>query len=193
MFSKSDTEKSMQLTEESKQRLYDKTAGICIICHKKISRHPEKWSVEHFIPRAIYKWVPSRNLKIILESSENLFIVHFHCNLKKDSALPSIKQITQLGVEDEIKDQIFRIYNFVEKEIMDYRAIKQQILTAQQEKCAFCDKPINMHTATLRRRDNKQPRVVENAMCLCVRCNRATDTKKRKKQLAESAEKSGDS
>lgn len=177
----------MLMTEDGKQRLYDKTGGMCIICHKKISQHPEKWSVEHFIPRAIYKWVASRHLKGILESFENLFIVHYYCNLKKDSALPSIKQILKLAVNDDVKDQIFRLYNVVEADISKYQVIKQQVWSSQQGKCALCQTPMSMLKTTLRRKDNKQPRVLENAMCLCVGCNRHADTRKRKKMLSAQA------
>ena len=73
-----------------KIKTYEKTQGICIICCKMIEKRPAHWSLEHFLPRAIYKWLPDPELEARLESPANLFVVHKQCNLVKDSHLPNV-------------------------------------------------------------------------------------------------------
>ena len=150
---------------------YQKTNGICIICSRQVSSDMEKWSVEHYIPRAIYKWVPSQQLRDVLESVENLFIVHQKCNERKDADLPTIKSIHHLPISSELKLELLQLYKSVESEISEYRAIKQSVLSSQNALCYFCNHKICMLNSTLRRLDNKKQRIATNAMCLCLSCS----------------------
>ena len=93
-----------------KIKTYEKTQGICIICRKMIEKQPAHWSLEHFLPRAIYKWLPDPELEARLESLANLFVVHKHCNLAKDSHLPNVAQIRNLPVRAHIKDELEALY-----------------------------------------------------------------------------------
>lgn len=74
----------------TKQReAYARTKGICVICGKPLTKDESKWSVDHFIPRAIYKWVKDEKTKELIESGKNTYVVHAHCNFAKDSTLPT--------------------------------------------------------------------------------------------------------
>ena len=87
-----------------KIKTYEKTQGICIICRKMIEKQPAHWSLEQILPSAIYKWQPDPELEAQLESQANMFVVHKHCNLAKDSHLPNVAQIRNLPVPAHIKD-----------------------------------------------------------------------------------------
>lgn len=160
-----------QLSDNQKHIVYQKTNGICIVCGKKVSDDMQKWSVEHYIPRAIYKWIPTQSLRDILESESNWFIVHKNCNIKKDADLPTIKSIQNLPVDNRLKVEMVQLYRSVENELSQYRAIKQSVLAGQNYKCLFCNRHISLLQATLRRKDNRRARLADNAMCLCFTCS----------------------
>lgn len=157
----------------TKQReAYAKANGICVICGKKLSSDETKWSVDHFIPRAIYKWVPGKSMRELVESGQNIFVVHPHCNFSKDSALPTNQSINTMHVSGNVMQEIKELYKGTEESVIAYRAIKQSTLDMQERKCAICGKKIGLNNATLRRIDNHKGRKRENAMCLCDTCNR---------------------
>lgn len=158
-------------SEEQKKIVYRKTDGICIICGKKVSNDPKKWSIEHYIPRAVYKWVPNQKLKNTLESESNLFIVHKKCNAKKDAELPTINAIRNLPVNDILKADIIKLYKDIHDSLLTYRTIKQRVLARQKNQCFFCKKIISLFDATLRRQNNNKSRTANNAMCLCSFCS----------------------
>lgn len=157
----------------TKQReAYAKAGGICIICGKKLSADESKWSVDHFIPRAIYKWVPKGGMKELIESGQNIFVVHPQCNFSKDSTLPTNQNINSMHMNSAVKEEIKELYHAAENNVNEYRAIKQSTLDMQDRKCAICGKKLGLNDATLRRIDNHKGRRRENAMCLCDNCNR---------------------
>ena len=161
----------MIITDIVKQQLYEKTAGRCIICDKRIANSTHQWSVEHFIPRAIYKWLPNATLKKNLESYANLFIVHIACNNFKDSSLPTLNQLQALKLQDRDKKHLLTMYITVETDIQAYRVLKQSVWNRQLCKCLSCQKMMSLSEATLRRFDSEQPRGHDNAMCVCFGCS----------------------
>lgn len=154
-----------------KQKIYKKTQGICIFCGKKLSSDGLDWSVEHFFPRAIYKWIPNPEVSKVLESLSNLFIVHIPCNISKDSRLPNLKNIHALHANDDIKANLHALYIHIESAIKDYHNLKNNQWLTQQKCCGFCQKPVKLVRTTLRRKHNDLPRSAENAICLCYRCS----------------------
>lgn len=161
---------------------YARTHGICVICGKPISKNESEWSVEHFVPRAVYKWVHDSETKSIIEGNDNIFIVHASCNYSKDSALPTNQLIKSMHADKKTKDDMRSLYRNVEGSVDEYRAIKQSVLAKQNSRCAGCGKIISFTNSTLRRKNNNIGRSKENAMCLCESCNvRASsfETKKR--------------
>lgn len=169
-----------------KIKTYEKTQGICIICRKMIEKQPAHWSLEHFLPRAIYKWLPDPELETRLESPANLFVVHKHCNLAKDSHLPNVAQIRRLPVPAHIKDELEALYWWTKPYFAQYTAIKQSTWDRQNRQCAFCSRNIALARATLRRRDNQFARSRDNAMCLCLPCSvRAGNPHYKRKMVAK--------
>lgn len=156
----------------TKQRdAYAKTNGVCFICGKKMSSNENAWSVDHFIPRAVYKWVPNQQLHNLIESGDNIFVVHPKCNYNKDSALPTNKRIGAMHVEKTVKTEVKELYRIAEPSLVEYNAIKQSTWSSQDKKCALCGKQIPLNAATLRRKNNQIRRCRNNAICLCKTCN----------------------
>ena len=164
---------------------YARMNGICVICGKRISEDETQWSVDHFIPRAIYKWVPNDATKKALESDDNLFVVHRRCNYKKCADLPSTDKIKNMHADEKTKDSMQNLYKNVESSVKAYRGIKQSTFDSQDRKCAACGKRIKLEDATLRRIDNHSGRVRDNAMCLCAECNLQACVSKKKKEIAK--------
>lgn len=157
----------------SKQReAFNKTDGICVICGRKLREEEKYWSVDHFIPRAVYKWIPDVKTRELIESGKNIFIVHHQCNLDKDSALPTRQSINDMHADENIKNDIRELFRATEQSVIAYRSIKQSILDNQNKKCAICGKAVGFNEATLRRINNNLDRRRDNAMCLCDTCNR---------------------
>ena len=154
-----------------KRDAYAKVNGICVICGKKLSDNENEWSVDHFIPRAVYKWVPNKETESLIESGDNLFVVHPQCNYSKDSALPTNERIKTMHAERAVKAEVKELYRVSEQSLVKYNAIKQSTWDNQDRKCALCGKKIPLSAATLRRKDNKERRCRDNAMCLCENCN----------------------
>ena len=88
--------KVSQVSITKQRAAYNKTNGICVICGKKLSDDENLWSVDHSIPRAIYKWIKDDDeARSIIESEKNIFIVHPYCNFAKDSFAESVLFITK--------------------------------------------------------------------------------------------------
>lgn len=175
----------MTLTSTTKQKLAEKTCGICIICAEPLSTAAQS-SIEHFIPRAIYKWIGRPNLKQQLESPANLFLVHGKCNFYKNAELPTPHAINALPVGEHIKNELMQLYRTVETAIDRYRSIKHSTLAAQKGRCAFCERPPALQDATLRRKNNHLERIAENAMCLCFKCSvRSSNAQYKHKMVAK--------
>lgn len=168
-----------------KKRAYDKTRGVCIICGKPIADDPEQWSLEHYIPRAVYKWVRSSELESRLESVVNLFVVHIHCNFKKDSQMPSHKTIANIHANDAIKTELHQLYDQVASNIAQYHAMKQSVWDKQGRLCVFCQRPLPLKKAILRRKNNLLDRTKDNAMCLCFRCSTRAGSEKYKHKMVK--------
>ena len=175
----------------TKQReAYARTNGKCIICGKTISKNEADWSVEHFVPRAIYKWVHDKNAEKIIESGDNIFIVHPRCNFKKDSSIPTNQLIKSMHADKKTKDEMRDLYKNLEDSVGSYRAIKQSTLSGQDNKCALCGKKLTFNDSTLRRINNRKGRNKSNAMCLCERCNKkASSTETKNNMVNKSAKK----
>lgn len=175
----------MALSTNKKLLIYQKTNGMCIICNQLIHNDPTQWSVEHYIPRAIYKWLPNQELEAKLESPANLFIVHHDCNFKKDCALPNIKKINELQLNQHVKNELLELYKSVADSVAQYTAIKQSTWDAQHRKCYFCHRYTKLNFATLRRINNSLPRVRSNAMCLCFYCSVKAGNPHYKKRMVQ--------
>ena len=178
----------------TKQReAYARTNGICVICGKALSEDESKWSVDHFIPRAVYKWVDVKNIRNIIESPDNIFVVHPYCNFDKNSTLPTNQVIKEMHADKTVKTRMQKVYKEAEKGVLSYRSMKQSTLDSQDKKCASCGKRISLSEATMRRIDNKKGRNRENAMCLCDKCNlKACKPNGKKKIMNVMSGKSGD-
>lgn len=161
-----------------KIRIYQKTLGICIICGKPVPNEMRAWSLEHYIPRAIYKWVPNAYVQSQIESETNLFIVHERCNFQKDSTLPTLHTIDHLHASPAIKDELYDLYDDIKYAIYRYKAIKQAVWVSQDKCCAFCKKSLSFGKSILRRRDFDLPRTQNNAICLCFSCSLALNSPK---------------
>ena len=142
-----------------------------MICGKKVTHDENRWSVDHFIPRAVYKWIPDERLKTRLESVENVFVVHEGCNFDKDSLIFTVSEIKKLKVDAIVRDDLYKLYKDSEESINEYRSMKQRTLDLQKRKCAFCEMDLLFKDATMRRIDRKNKRTKDNAMCVCSRCN----------------------
>ena len=174
------------VSDAKKYLIYKKTHGICIICSKKIVCDCNQWSLDHYIPRAIYKWIPDQDLRNKLESLDNLFIVHRKCNINKDANLPTLKDIHNLPIDNDLKSNMVNFYQSVEDRLIQYQALKQGVLTTQKFRCLFCKRTISVFNSTLRRIDNKKLRVMDNAICLCFFCSvRAGNSKYKQKMVAK--------
>ncbi len=171
----------------TKQRIaYKKTNGICVICGKRLSADENTWSVDHFIPRAIYKWIKDdEEARSIIESEKNIFVVHSYCNFAKDSSLPTNRNIDSMHAPESVKNSVRELYRRTEESVNKYRAIKQSTIDSQGRKCAMCGKKLELNDATLRRIDNKRGRNRENAMCLCDECNRLAGNPNYKKRMVK--------
>ncbi len=156
---------------EKQREAYARTNGICVICGQPLTKDESKWSVDHFIPQAIYKWVKDDQTKQLIESDENIFVVHAQCNYSKDSTLPTNQIINEMHASKKIKAEMHDLYKDAEDSVVSYRAMKQSTLDAQDRKCAACGKKLSLNNATMRRIDNKKSRNRKNAMCLCEKCN----------------------
>lgn len=173
-----------------KQRAaFARTKGICIICGRPLSNDEGKWSPDHFIPRAIYKWVPSKRTQSLIESAGNIFVVHQWCNFDKDSALPTKQSISRMHASKDILDDMRELYKATEDSIVAYRAIKQSTLDSQGRRCKICGRRLTLNGATLRRIDNRKERTRENAMCLCRNCNRKAASTSQKERMLGNASK----
>lgn len=161
----------IHISMTKKREAYARVNGICFICGKKLGDNENEWSVDHFIPRAVYKWVPNKELRSLIESEDNIFVVHPQCNYSKDSALPTNEKINSMHTQRVVKEGIKELYRVSAPSIAKYKAIKQSAWDVQDRKCAFCGKRIPLSAATLRRRDNNKSRNRDNAMCLCENCN----------------------
>lgn len=170
---------------KKKSFIYQKTNGICIICNHHITHDPVQWSLEHYIPRAIYKWLPNQELESKIESFANLFIVHHDCNFKKDCALPNLRKINELKLNDNIKNELLNLYASVSDSVAQYTAIKQSTWDSQHRKCYFCHRNTEFNFATLRRINNTLPRIRSNAMCLCFPCSVKAGNPNYKKRMVQ--------
>lgn len=169
------------LSKEDK--IYCKTQGICILCGKKVHKprsningHTQmkgrrSFTIEHYFPQAIYKWVERPNLKSQIKHLDNLFIVHQQCNVNKDSHIPTKHHIHRLYAHQDIKHQLEQLYERLLDDINAYNALKKSVWSKQNKQCFFCDKSITFVQATLRRLDNNLKRIKENAICICSKCN----------------------
>lgn len=154
-----------------KTDIYYKTDGICVICGKPVG-HTRPWSLEHYIPRAIYKWVFDPILAQKIESFANLFIVHPACNFHKDSALPTTHRIQAMHAPLPVIREVETLYEDIKPFVVRYRVLKQRIWESQQKQCYFCHKTLTFSQAILRRKHTDKPRTEHNAMCLCSKCSR---------------------
>lgn len=175
----------MSYSLHKKEQILRKTRGKCILCGQRVALDDNS-NIEHYIPQAIYKWVEHPELRQQLESLDNLFIVHKKCNRKKDSRLPTQKNISTLRVHHEIKEQLRALYQAVIDSVNAYKSIKQSAWEAQKRECYFCEKPITIHQATLRRENNDLPRQRDNAICVCAQCNIKAGNKRDKANMVRS-------
>ncbi len=166
---------------------YARTNGICVICGQRLTKDESKWSVDHFIPRAIYKWVGNKEIKDLIEGSRNIFVVHEQCNFGKDSTLPTNQVIKSMYASDSIKVEMRELYKEVEDSVINYRAMKQSTLDGQSKRCAGCGKALALSDATMRRINNHEKRSRENAMCLCENCNIRASYKGQKSKILKKA------
>ncbi len=167
---------------------YNRTNGICFICGKPLPSDEKEWSVDHFIPQAIYKWTKDKEAKELIRSNENLFIVHPKCNYSKDSALPTKKAISQIKAGQDVKKKLNKLYSQVQENVDEYRSIKQKTFAAQDSKCAICGKKLKIENSTLRRINNNKGRNVQNAMCLCINCNTRAGSSSQKNKMTGKAQ-----
>lgn len=95
----------MATVSKAKQReAYARTHGICVVCGKSLGGDESTWSADHFIPRAVYKWVPGKKLRTLIESADNIFITHPRCNLEKNSSVPTMASIGLMHADEDVLD-----------------------------------------------------------------------------------------
>ena len=167
---------------------YNRTNGICFICGKPLPKNEKEWSVDHFIPQAIYKWTKDKEAKELIRSNENLFIVHAKCNYSKDSALPTKKAISQINADNKVKKTLNELHSKVQESVDEYRSIKQKTFALQDNKCAICGKALTLNNSTLRRINNNKNRSAKNAMCLCMNCNTQAGSSSQKNKMTVKAQ-----
>lgn len=168
-----------------RRKSYAYTDGKCVICGKLLPPDPDEWSVDHFVPQAIRKWIPGRRIRDLVDRQDNLFVVHPKCNFSKGSDLPTNAMISGMHASAKVKRGMRRLRQAAQKDIDAYRRLKRDVLRKQGYRCPGCGRHIDLSTATMRRIDDTSARTKRNAMCLCERCNRYATNADRKRLLAK--------
>lgn len=162
----------------------------CILCGKSIKPDSEEYidktNIEHIIPLLIFKWTQYKNnykdtyWLDLLNSDDNIAVVHVRCNDKKGNRILSNKQIKALHTPRRHKEKIIEIKKEVQPLISQYLNLHNRILIKQNNKCYKCGRYITYHTSTIRRINKHKQRSFYNACALCATCNYNLQNHKRK-------------
>ena len=168
------------------RQLLQEQNGVCIYCGKPISIDEQRgviWTVEHIIPRAVYKWL-ERCLSVedcnllysLIDNKNNIAISHYSCNLQQGSSVPTEEDIDKLicstTLKERYKNQIRLSLKFIEL----YDSVLDVVWSRQKCKCGKCGKILPKHYATIRRRNYGKNRTINNAIAVCYSCNMEIST-----------------
>ena len=144
---------------------------VCAICGKEIAFTP---SVDHVLPRSLYKWSEAylsktefNNIKSLIESSDNKVMTHEVCNAFKEDEIPLIET---LYLSDVDKSRLNDLEKSLKNIIVNYRENKTKLLLGQNRRCASCGCKIK-NEGVLRRINPKRKRTWDNACIVCHKCN----------------------
>lgn len=176
-----------RITKGMRDKLREKTGNKCIYCGLELL--PESLdklnkrkvcNVEHFVPQAVYKWTAGlfsdeevNKMREKCIDINNLVIVHYECNRRKNSEIPDINTIKQLKCSEELMKEYEETLRNNEKYIEKYKEVVKDILKNQDNKCKKCKRYLTVEKATLRRLNNKIDRSYINGVAMCNRCNRS--------------------
>jgi hypothetical protein len=74
-------------------------------------------------------------------------------------------------ISDETKEQFREIYKTCEHAIIDYNSMLKRLHIKQKGMCPRCNKRIKYNNSSVRRFDDNEPRVEDNALILCSDCS----------------------
>lgn len=176
------TRKVKALSDSTLHKLHNRQDCMCIYCGEYIDiREPRgiAWSVEHIVPRTVYKWIERTAPKSVvencfrdIESLSNLAITHHHCNYACGCSLPTAESIKNNNyipepLKTEYLNSLQRLKPYVDK----YLVILDYLLKKQKSKCGRCGCLLRIDQAVLRRRNVNKIRNIRNAIVLCPECS----------------------
>ncbi|MBO5388783.1 MAG: hypothetical protein J6A59_11685 [Lachnospiraceae bacterium] len=191
--SDADTRRLDRLSPNKIEIIHNRQNKKCIYCNRPIDIKLQRgihWNVEHVIPRAIFKWLenilPKKDndkLFKLITSMDNLALVHYKCNIRKDSYIPSEKELKELKVSTNVINKYIDTLNKTNEYIQQYYDIKNRVYSKQKCKCFICKKRTTFKSAVIRRKDSNIPRIESNAMVICTQCNSELHISKYKKRV----------
>lgn len=176
------TRKSKAHSKNALRKVLERQDGVCIYCGKHIDMGEQRgvsWSLEHVVPRAVYKWVERVMSKDevnkcfeLIDSKDNLAITCCSCNVRRGSLLPSVDSvISNKYMSDDLKSMYINTIAGLQKYMDIYKAVIDISYKRQNCKCARCGSFLPLSQATLRRRNKNKLRTVKNGMLVCPYCN----------------------
>lgn len=161
------------------QHCIETANGVCALCGDSIDFDNEEYTVDHIIPKFCLKWSVSireedkGTLKGLLSSKHNQVVVHKRCNYRKGCA--SI-DVSELHITEEMKNNIKSLLEKLEPCVKESNNIMEKVSLRQKKRCALCNKLIEIkgefsEGVALRRIDEDKPRTLDNAVCICKKCN----------------------
>lgn len=153
----------------------------CVYCGQYMTSN--SMTVEHFIPQIVAKYGGEKQLELV-KDRRNLLIAHVYCNKNKNSRLPKMKDVNSLKCDKHIKRRLSELIlsDKYAKTYSKYTSIVKRVLAKQYNGCACCNAPLDIMSATLRRRDNSKDRTFDNTIALCDKCNRTYTRQRESKE-----------
>lgn len=125
----------------------------CMYCGRVLKITPENrsdrgidnWNVEHFVPKAVLKWVADYlneeefdDLCKMINSDDNLGIACCVCNTYKNETISEESEIDKMFTSQEKKDGYKDIFKRSEVFRETYETLKEELLEKQHGRCAGC-------------------------------------------------------
>lgn len=162
-------------------RLYARQYGKCVYCGKLVDVAEQRgvaWSIEHIVPRAVFKWLERillprevDELFKLIEDNNNIAITHYECNFTRGCSLPTVDGIKNMSIPNDLEIIYLNTLNKTQDYINIYRSIVNSTLEKQEYKCGRCGKLLYEDDTVLRRRRKDRIRNPKNAIAYCNCCN----------------------